>query len=129
MRVKNAGVCGDGGTHFIELEFDDGRPTQLIGLDARIPTPPHQRRIFLDAEHPTNPNARILPIGSPDEASVIELLTQWADQNLSFLRREALMTPGISHQLEADFGDQMGLSILLGALDRSPPAEKKRVLP
>jgi len=80
-QFKSGAIAADGGTVSCLVELADGTECRL-GLDARIPQKPSERRIFIGEGYPPSPGLRLLDCGSPEESEVIQAIAQYLKQNV-----------------------------------------------
>lgn len=116
-QIVGGGIFADGGTLNCRIQLIDGTECWL-GLDARVPTAPRDRRIFLGGEYPNLPGVKLLERGSLEEVDVIRSLQDYLDRTCGFLRREALMEAELSALGEEDAKDRMVVNLLQAILDR-----------
>ena len=116
MRIADYALATDGGTQVIDLETDDGQKVS-IGLDGRMDSPGAGKQLFIGAG-PESPNARMLPIGGPEENEVLLLLQRWLDETQGFVRRESLMDADLSTLQGQDLLDRLAIEFLLAVRHR-----------
>jgi hypothetical protein len=69
-------ILADGGTTVSRAQLADGSEVWL-GLDRRIPKLRKEHVLFVGADYPTKPGARVLAKGSEEEAEVIAALQDY----------------------------------------------------
>lgn len=116
MRIVDYAVAIDGGTQVVVLETASGERV-AIGLDGRMNSPNSGKQIFIGTA-PDGPDARLLPIGGPEEREVISLLEKWVDETQGFIRREALVESEQSELKGQDLLDRLALQFLLEVRNR-----------
>ena len=75
-------------------------------------SPTAGEQLFIGSS-PESPDARMLPLGGPEERDVVSLLERWIDQTQGFLRREALMEAEQSTLEGQDLLDRMAIAFLM----------------
>lgn len=116
MRILDYALALDGGTQVVVLEDSNGERL-AIGLDGRMHSPGEGKQLFMGSA-PDSPDVKMLPIGGSEEARLIALLEEWADQTQGYLRREALMEADQASLEGQDFLDRQGLEFLLEVRNR-----------
>jgi len=96
--------------------LDDGSELDL-GLDARIPKQKKDRVLFTGA-YPGRPGSSLLARGSKEEAKIIDAVQTYLDENVGFLRREALAAANPAQLKEEDRSDAIAVDFMTAILDR-----------
>lgn len=124
VRICDYVLAPDGGTQVVTLETDSGNQLS-IGLDGRMSSPAAGLQLFI-GNGPDAPDARMLPLGGPEEAEVIALLERWLEETQGYIRREALMDADISALEGQSLLDRLALQFLLEIRQRDLGAGSTR---
>lgn len=83
VRLLDATMYKDGGTKSALMADAKGASFSFC-LDGRLSsaTVEQKRHVYLNALHPTYPNARRIDIGSAEEQRLVVLLRQWKQENI-----------------------------------------------
>jgi hypothetical protein len=89
-RFIDGAVASNGGSISCRALLDDGSVLQC-GLDARIPMTKSERRIFVGADAPESPSARVVQRHSTEEQEFVAALQEFVSREPSDKVAEMLL--------------------------------------